>query len=83
MPSETPRGPWQMLATDLLQVEGKNYLVTVDYYSEYIHVDNLEKGTESIRRFDCRISGPPIFPLQLQEGLPYALNINHRPVRSY
>ena len=39
MPSEVPSGPWEMIASDLVSVLGKMYLVTIDYYSEYIDVE--------------------------------------------
>lgn len=35
MPSEFPDRPWQKIATDLFHLEGKNYLLVMDYYSQY------------------------------------------------
>ena len=37
----TPGRPWQYIGTDLCQLHGKDYLVTVDYYSNFIEVDRL------------------------------------------
>ena len=36
-----PARPWQYVGTDLCQLHGKDYLVTVDYYSNFIEVDRL------------------------------------------
>ena len=47
MPSEVPTGPWKILATDLLYCNGTTYLVTIDYYSEYIDVEELKDDSYS------------------------------------
>ena len=47
MPSEVPTGPWKILATDLLYCNGTTYLVTIDYYSEYIDVEGLKDDSYS------------------------------------
>lgn len=36
-----PDRPWQKVGTDIMEVEGRNYLITVDYYSKYFEVDFL------------------------------------------
>jgi hypothetical protein len=38
---EVPQRPWQKIGVDLLTVEDKDYLCTVDYYSDYFEVDHL------------------------------------------
>ena len=40
-----PSRPWQYLATDLFQLNGKDYLVTTDYYSSFMEVDRLYTKT--------------------------------------
>ena len=44
-----PKGPWEMLGTDIFQLSGKKYLLVVDYYSKYIELAFLEKGENSGR----------------------------------
>ena len=42
-----PARPWQYIGTDLCQLHGKDYLVTVDYYSNFIEVDRLYSTSSS------------------------------------
>ena len=39
---DVPHGPWQTVAIDVFTIRGRNYLVTVDYYSNFCEVDYLE-----------------------------------------
>ena len=41
MSPETPNRPWQRVASDLFEFEGKTYLVTSDYYSDFFELDHL------------------------------------------
>ena len=41
MSSETPNRPWQQVVADLFEFEGKTYLVTSDYYSDFFELDHL------------------------------------------
>ena len=41
IPHETPSRPWQKLGTDLFTWDGRNFMITVDYYSRYFEVDEL------------------------------------------
>ena len=41
MPHEIPSRPWQKVGTDLLQFDGRQYLITIDYYSSFFEVDKL------------------------------------------
>ena len=38
-----PTRPWEMVGCDLLDFEDKAYMVVVDYYSDFIEVDRLNK----------------------------------------
>ena len=40
-PTTTPELPWYEIGTDIFAWEGQQYLVTIDYYSKYIEVDQL------------------------------------------
>ena len=46
-PSAVPLRPWEKLASDLFELNGKPYLLVVDYYSCYIDIANLENGATS------------------------------------
>ena len=41
MPSPTPELPFSEVGTDLFEFESRTYLLTVDYYSKFIEVDQL------------------------------------------
>ena len=44
---EIPNRPWQKLGTDLFHVNGRNFLLTVDYYSRFFEVDELKSTTST------------------------------------
>ena len=41
MPLDIPYRPWQAISTDLFNWNDKNYLITVDHFSNFIEVDKL------------------------------------------
>ena len=41
IPSATPELPFSEVGTDLFEFESRTYLLTVDYYSKFIEVDEL------------------------------------------
>ena len=41
-PTETPEFPFEKVASDLFEFEGKHYILLVDYYSKFIEVDELK-----------------------------------------
>ena len=43
---EIPQRPWSKVATDLFTFNGDNFIVSVDYYSNFIEVERV-KGTSS------------------------------------
>ena len=45
MPHDAPNRPWEKLGVDLFEYRNKNFLVTVDYYSNYFEVDRLYSTT--------------------------------------
>jgi len=39
---DVPKRPWQKVGTDIFTIKGRNYLVTVDYFSQFFEVDYLQ-----------------------------------------
>ena len=44
---EVPDRPWQKISCNLLTLEGKDYLLTVDYYSKWVQIGLLHDSTMS------------------------------------
>jgi transposase InsO family protein len=44
---EIPERPWSRLGTDLFTLQSKDYIVLVDYYSDYIEVSPLKDTTSA------------------------------------
>ena len=44
-PHELPDRPWSKVGTDLFTFDGKNCIVTVDHYSNFIEMDQLTETT--------------------------------------
>ena len=43
----TPERPWQRNGVDIFSIDGNNYLITGDYYSNYFEIDTLTTGSNS------------------------------------
>ncbi len=58
MSSPVRTRPWESIATDLFELTGKDYLVTVDYYSNFIEVDRLysKTSTEVIHKLKAHMA---------------------------
>jgi len=41
MSHEVPSHPWEKVGADIFTLDGKDYLVTIDYYSNFWEVDRL------------------------------------------
>ena len=45
IPHAVPRRPWSKVGTDLFEFQNKYYLILVDYYSNFIEVEQLKHTT--------------------------------------
>lgn len=41
-PTETPELPFELVASDIFEFDGKHFILLVDYFSKYIEVDELK-----------------------------------------
>ena len=55
---EVPTRPWEKIAVDLFQLNGRDYMVTTDYYSSFFEVDSLTTKTavEVIRKLKVHLT---------------------------
>ena len=62
---QTPCRPWQYVAADLFEVEGKSFLVTSDYFHDFFELDHLRSTTSVsvIRKLKALVTdnGPQCF----------------------
>ena len=72
---ELPDRPWEKIGIDFMTVDGHDYLVTVDYYSDYFELDHMNsKNAEAvIKRLKRHFSrhGVPII-VQSDNGPPFS-----------
>ena len=47
IPSVLPERPWQKLGSDLFELQGKDYLLIVDYFSRFVEVIKLTSTTSN------------------------------------
>ena len=47
-PHELPDRPWEKIGADLFELNGKHYLITVDYFSNYWEIDRLHNQTSKM-----------------------------------
>ncbi|XP_044166875.1 uncharacterized protein K02A2.6-like [Acropora millepora] len=47
MPHKIPNRPWEQVAVDLFELNKKEYMITVDYYSNFWEIDRLTSTTSS------------------------------------
>ena len=55
---EVPDRPWQKVGSDLFELEGRDYLITVDYYSNFWEIDRLRSTSspEVIRKLKAHFA---------------------------
>lgn len=47
MPTDVQDRPWQRVGLDIFTLDGNNYLVSADYYSNYFEIDRLSTNSSS------------------------------------
>ncbi len=45
LPHELPSRPWEKIGADLFELDGRSYIIMVDYWSNYFEVAELTKKT--------------------------------------
>ena len=47
-----PDRPWSKIGTDLFELDGKDYVITIDYFSNFFEIDRLQdkKSKEVIKK---------------------------------
>lgn len=72
MPTETPELPFEEVASDLFEFEGKQYVILVDYYSKYIEVSELkdQRSRTTIEALKAHFS---------RHGIPASLRTDNGP----
>ncbi|XP_048745965.2 uncharacterized protein K02A2.6-like [Ostrea edulis] len=71
---EIPDRPWQKIGTDLFQFDDKQYLITVDYYSDFFEIDRLhdKKSKEVITKLKAQMARHGIPEILISDnGPPY------------
>ena len=71
---EIPMRPWQIIAADIFTVDNRDYLCTVDYYSNYFEVDRLYHTTagEVILKLKRHFSTHGIPEKFISDNMPFS-----------
>jgi len=58
IPYDIPDRPWQTIACDLFELDGRSYIVCVDYYSNFFEVDRLteKRSIDVIRKIKATMA---------------------------
>lgn len=72
IPFDPPELPWEVLGCDLFTINGRDYMVTSDYYSRWIEVDHLKSTTaaEVITKLKSHFA---------REGIPQVIRSDNGP----
>lgn len=77
---QIPTRPWEKIGVDLFQLNGRDYMVTVDYYSSFFEVDGLTTKTaeEVIKKLKAHLARPDIQDQVVSDnGQPFASDSFH------
>ena len=66
LPHEIPDRPWSKIAADMFHVQGKNFIVVVDYYSKFPEVESIpdmtpESSIQALKAIFSRNGIPDLF----------------------
>ena len=69
---EMPNRPWAKVGTDLFSFDNKDYLITVDYYSNFWEIDYLSdtKSTTVIRKLKTHFARQGIPDIVISDNGP-------------
>ena len=72
IPHVFPDRPYQKIGTDLFYYDGKNYLLTIDYYSRFFEVDLLQdtRSATVIRKLKAHMSRNGICDILVSDNAP-------------
>ncbi|XP_061170264.1 uncharacterized protein LOC133179549 [Saccostrea echinata] len=80
---EIPDRPWQKIGTDLFQLDDGQYLITVDYYSDFFEIDRLhdKKSKEVINKLKAQMARHGIPEMLISDNGPPFENIGSSAVQ--
>lgn len=72
MATEFPDRPYQKIGCDLFHLDGKDYLLTIDYYSRFFEIDLLPdtRSTTVIRKLQAHMSRNGICDILISDNGP-------------
>ena len=73
MSHELPERPWEKVGTDCFELDGKNYLITVDYFSNFWEIDLLDnlKSLTVVRKLKSHFARHGIPDQLISDNAPY------------
>ena len=72
MRHEIAERPWEKIGTDLYTIDGNDYLIVVDYFSNFWEIDHLidTKATTVIRKLKCHFARQGVPELVISDNGP-------------
>ena len=72
MSHEVAERPWEKIGTDLYTIDGKEYLIIVDYFSNFWEIDNLPdtKASTVIKKLKCHFARQGIPDIVISDNGP-------------
>ena len=72
-----PERPWWRLATDVLEHEGDNYIVVVDYFSRFIDAKKLDTVDSSSINYLMDSSVCLVSKIPLYQIMPHIMSVSN------